>query len=217
MAALERVDHLVVAAPDLEQGVAWVEARLGARLLPGGRHPAWGTRNAVLPIGPSTYLEVIAPDPERSDPDLPSLFGIDRLREPGLVAWAAQGSDIEQTVSHLRERGVRLGEPRAGGRVRPDGSRLSWVLTDPAALDPDALLPFLIDWGESEHPAAFWDGQVRLMLLCAEHPDPPSLLSKLAALGLDMPVSRAPYASLVARLRCPAGEIELRRPADTGE
>ena len=36
MTALDRVDHLVVAAPDLEQGVAWVEERLGVRLLPGG-------------------------------------------------------------------------------------------------------------------------------------------------------------------------------------
>jgi len=33
--------------------------------------------------------------------------------------------------------------------VRPDGVRLAWTYTDPAALVAGGVVPFLIDWGVS--------------------------------------------------------------------
>ena len=45
------LDHLVVAARTLEEGAAWVEAALGVKTLPGGKHPLMGTHNRVLSIG----------------------------------------------------------------------------------------------------------------------------------------------------------------------
>ena len=43
-------DHLVVAARTLEEGAAWVEARLGVAPVPGGKHPTMGTHNRLLRI-----------------------------------------------------------------------------------------------------------------------------------------------------------------------
>ena len=58
------LDHLVIMATSLEQGVAWCEATLGATPGPGGEHPLMGTHNRLLKIASpgfaGAYLEIIA-------------------------------------------------------------------------------------------------------------------------------------------------------------
>jgi len=84
---LERVDHLVYAAPDLNAACAEIERRLGVAPSPGGQHIGRGTRNALVAIGPRSYLEIIAPDPDQPRPNGPRWFNIDSIETPRLVAW----------------------------------------------------------------------------------------------------------------------------------
>ena len=64
-----RIDHLVIAARTLDEGVRWCEATLGVAPGPGGTHPLMGTHNRLLSIASDefaqAYLEIIAIDPAR--------------------------------------------------------------------------------------------------------------------------------------------------------
>jgi hypothetical protein len=62
------LDHLVVAAATLPEGVAHVERLLGVEMSAGGQHVFMGTHNAVLRLGNDCYLEVIAIDPSLPAP-----------------------------------------------------------------------------------------------------------------------------------------------------
>ena len=61
-----QIDHLVVAASTLDEGVAWCEQTLGISPGPGGEHPLMGTHNRLFKIAsaqyPSAYFEIIAID-----------------------------------------------------------------------------------------------------------------------------------------------------------
>ena len=127
---LAQVDHLVYATPDLDLGVNTIERMIGVRATAGGQHPGLGTRNALIALGPSTYLEIIGPDPDQPKPAGPRRFGIDDLAEPRIVGWVAKGTQLEQVVVKARGGGVALGAVIPGSRKRPDGVVLSWQYTD---------------------------------------------------------------------------------------
>ena len=203
------VDHLIYAAPHLDAGVERLESILGVRAIPGGRHPSYGTRNALLALGPEAYLEVLAPDPDAPPPERPRLFEIDRLDAPKLAAWAARNSDLEGRVEAAHRGGVELGEIQSGGRERPDGSVLAWRLTDPHVVLGDGIIPFLIDWGTTESPARAAPKGCTLLRLRAEHPDPARIGAMLLALGVELAVESGRAPALIATIGTARGEVEL--------
>ena len=207
---LRQIDHLVYATPDLSAGVARAEALLGIRATPGGQHPGEGTRNALIALGPTSYLEILAPDPEQPKPDRPRRFGIDTLSAPRLVTWAAKGRNLTQTVAAARRRGVPLGDVIAGSRRTPTGALLSWHTSNQRAVIADGIVPFLIDWGTTPHPASSAAPGATLISLRAEHPDPTKVRMILNQLGFDLPVTTGPTPALVATIDSPRGRVELR-------
>jgi hypothetical protein len=204
------VDHLVYATPDLQAGVERVERMLGVLASPGGQHPGRGTRNALLSLGPGAYLEIIGPDPDQPPPAQPRPFGIDDLKEPRLVTWAAKGTDLEQLSSSAQSRGVRLGDVTSGSRRRGDGVMLSWRYTDPRIVVADGVIPFFIDWGKTPHPAATATQGASLVTLRAEHPDAERVQTMLTGLGLDLQVQPGSRPALIATISSPRGRVELR-------
>lgn len=207
---VETVDHLVYATPDLHVGIERIESVLGVRATPGGQHPGRGTRNALLSLGPGTYLEIIGPDPEQPTPAQPRPFGIDDLKEPRLVTWAAKGKELEQFASEAGRGGVKLGDVISGSRRRADGVVLVWRYTDPRTVVAGGIVPFFIDWGKTPHPASTGTRGASLIGLRAEHPDSEQVQKALGRLGLDLRVHPGPRAALIATVSAPRGRVELR-------
>lgn len=155
------VDHLVVAAPSLDEGARWCEAALGIRPGAGGQHPSMGTHNRLFNIGseafPQAFFEIIAIDPAAQAPGRARWFGLDDLElsnGPRLLHFVARSSAIATQSAALRAAGFDIGPAIAASRATPQG-RLDWhigVRVDGRLLAGGAL-PTLIDWGHTPHPA----------------------------------------------------------------
>jgi len=207
---LRRIDHLVYASPDLNDAIDKVERLTGVRATPGGQHPGLGTRNALIALGPRTYLEIIGPDPEQPTPREARPFGIDELKQSKIVTWAANSESLEQLRSAAEQSGVLLGVVGSGSRKRPDGVLLTWRYTSPRTTVENGIVPFFIDWGSSPHPAETAAKGLRLVELRAEHPDANRVEQILKQLGLDLLVKNADKPGLVAVIDGPKGRVELR-------
>jgi len=207
---LARIDHLVYATPDLMLGIDTIEKALGVRATPGGQHPGLGTRNALVALGPSSYLEIIGPDPDQPRPAGRRRFGIDELKAPRIVRWVAKSNDLETVAATAAQKGVKLGPVIPGSRRRPDGVVLAWRYTDPATEVADGLVPFFIDWGTSPHPSATAARGATLVAVRAEHPDAERTQKMLDALGLDLRVQQGSAPAIVATIDSPRGRVELR-------
>jgi len=188
------IDHLVYATPDLGQSVRHVEELLGAAPVPGGAHLGWGTYNALVGLGGSTYLEVIGPDPAQPEPVAPRPFGIDHLDEPRLVAWCASSRrPLVDVLALARESGFDPGAIVSMSRQRPDGVVLEWSLTVAAqANDAANVLPFFIDWGLSVHPSTGLPVAGLLVDLEIFHPEPRTIDLMLSAVSDDMTLGDEP-------------------------
>ena len=199
------VDHLVWATPDLDDTVARVREEWGIEPTVGGSHDGLGSRNVLLALGGATYLEIVGPDPAQPDPPGPRPFGIDDLREPTLVAWAAGVPDIDLWIEWARRRGVDPGDAFAMQRTTPAGRVLRWRLTAPPA-DGDGILPFLIEW-PGVTPAATAARGCELVSLDLAHPDP-AFASRLAEYAVPVGIARGDRA-LTATILTPTGIITL--------
>jgi hypothetical protein len=179
------LDHLVYATPDLDASVRHIAELTGVWPVEGGSHPGLGTRNHLLGLGELRYLEIIGPDPDQPGPEAPRPFGIDELTEPRLAAWAVRAADIEARVARARTLGYDPGPIEPLARRAPDGEVLRWRLTLPY----DTVVPFLIDWGRTPHPARHLPN-VPLTAFEAAHPEPETVRHQLSALGVDLNVRK---------------------------
>ncbi|MEO3801132.1 VOC family protein [Nonomuraea sp. B1E8] len=206
------LDHLVYATPDLESTAAELERLLGVRPAAGGRHPGFGTHNRLLGLGGTSYLEIIGPDPEQEAPAAPRPFGIDGLQAAALVGWAVAVEDIDAVTARARARGYDPGDPLDMSRRTPSGDLLNWRLTPPERAGHDGLVPFLIEWGDTPHPAGQGLPAVELVSLAGGHQDAPAVRAALAAVGARLDVDEQTHPVLTAVLSGGSGLVTLTGP-----
>ncbi len=183
---------------------------LGVRPTVGGRHAGLGTRNALLDLGGGAYLELIGIDGEAgTSPDGPRPFGLDRIAEPRLAAWAATADGIDRRVARARRVGYDPGPVQSMSRRQPDGTELHWRLTLPGPHSVE-VVPFLIEWAEdAPHPSTTSPEGCRLVSFTGAHPEPDAIKLALRALGVDLALEPAESARLAAVIEGPSGTVRL--------
>lgn len=224
------IDHLVVGAATLEQGVQWCEQVLGITPGPGGRHGFMGTHNRLFSISGAgheqAYFEIIAVDPDAPPPGRTRWFDLDDAplraalaQGPRLLHWVLRCEDLAGAVQDWQALGIARGEILAAGRETPQGM-LRWRITvrEDGRRLMDGALPTLIAW-DGPHPAqAMPSSGVTLRALRLAGPQPGALAQALRGVGLSgVEVAPQPAAQglLEAVLDTPRGEVTLRSDGAT--
>jgi hypothetical protein len=208
------LDHLVIAARTLGDGMDWCDATLGLRPTAGGQHLFMGTHNRVFDVSsprfPRSYVEIIAVDPSLPAPAHPRWFDLDDsaqqqqlARGPQLVHWVARvdDGDIGTVCAAMLRAGVDCGDVMSAER-----GTLRWRITVRA--DGRRALagasPALIEWADAHPTDALTASGVRLEAL---HVAAPALSELLPAAirGDAVP-------PLVAVLATPRGTVTLATP-----
>lgn len=190
---ISAIDHLVVTAPNLAEGIEYVERTLGCKMQPGGQHPRMGTHNALLKLDDHCYLEVIAIDPNSAPPQRPRWFELDTLpanSTPRLAGWVMRTNDI-QRVAQLPQLNVGSVEDMSRGT-------LEWQITIPAdgRFVCNGIVPSVIQWKGEIHPASrLPDSNLALIKLEARHPQAANINGWLTNAGF-------------------AGSLDIQSPAD---
>jgi Glyoxalase-like domain len=227
-----QVDHLVVAARTLQEGVAWCEATLGITPGPGGEHPLFGTYNRLFRIAtvnfPRAYFEIIAinsgaaraiKSPAKCWFDLDSQALQDAIKSsPRLVHFVANTQDVRQASAALQAKGIDRGPVVQANRMTPNGL-LQWQIT--VREDGQRLfnggLPTLIEWGALDeapsvaaHPAnGMPDSGVSLLKLGMRTPQAEQLQAAYQAIGLQGVEVTSGNSNLIATLQTPLGLVRL--------
>jgi hypothetical protein len=105
--------------------------------------------------------------------------------------------------------GVDLGAVQSGNRTKPDGTVLSWTMTDLMKPRENGIVPYFIDWGTSRHPAEGAPAGCVLNQLRAEHPNPNHINSILKAFELDLKIDHGKGTALIALIQTKHGIVEI--------
>ncbi|MDR6477064.1 glyoxalase-like protein [Paraburkholderia sp. GV068] len=226
-----RLDHLVVSARTLDEGVQYVADILGVEPAGGGAHPLMRTHNRLLNLWGGAYLEVIAVDPhadvareatETAAPR-PRLFALDdpathaRLENgPYLSHWVARVDRPKHLPTWQAQYPQRIppivpltrGDFAWGLSVPEDGAFPAWQGAG------DGVLPSLIQWDTARHPSTVLpETGIALKALKGVHPQADTVAAQLQWLGaahlIDVQATDGP-AALVAEFETPSGLRTLK-------
>jgi methylmalonyl-CoA epimerase len=161
------LDHVVIAARDLDAATAHYTALLGRQPSWQGEHPSYGTRNTLYRMA-NTYVELLAPGDGKQKGPWRVELGRFLERGEGLYALALGTPDIAASTRALRERGLGVLDPADGsGTDLLSGARRAWR---------NAMVPVKQTNG------------VRLFFI--EHLSPPDALPVAAAMHGDAEAAR---------------------------
>src|SRR5919197_319789 len=134
-----RIDHVVYGVQDLDAAAARMKQEFALGSVEGGRHPAWGTGNRIVPLGPD-YIELLAVlDRALAEENDLGRSLLEAVAEGDrFLAWCVGTDDVDEVAARLEL------PVTPGTRERPDGTVVRWRSAglDRALAEPS--LPFFI-------------------------------------------------------------------------
>lgn len=204
------LDHIVYAVSDFDQAIHDLEEKLGIRPEPGGRHLLRGTKNALLNLGNSCYLEILAIDHENTSFIGQRWMGMNLITQPTITRWSIQTNEIEKHSHIIKKQRPELGDIADGERKTPEGETLKWKMTLPLPAPEIDVIPFLIDWSASDfHPTDRLETGCSIHSISLYHPQPEMIETLLEKLSLKMKVSFAVSPKISIQISGKNGIIEL--------
>ena len=203
---METLDHIVLAAQTLEEGVTYVQGRLGVGLEAGGEHSLFGTHNRLLSLG-DCYFEVIARNPSAARVKRSLWFDLERfIGPPRVITWVCQTSDMAQALSALPY--------NPGPVITVAREDLIWDLTiaEDGRLVMDGMAPSIIDWKNVKPPMhRLPDIGCKLKHMTVSHAQAPQLAKwaehRLQDLRITFKSSEEP--KIILTLTTPNGDVDL--------
>lgn len=203
-----RVDHFVWYCADLAEGERYFTERMDCGSVYGGIHPGEGTANRLLSLSDTTYLEILGRDPAQTEASLDP--EVRRLVGHGLYHWAVGDVDIAELRTKVIAAGLVGSDLVTGGRTLPNGRWLGWKCFGIHNHGFAALVPFFIDWMESEHPARTAPRGGSLISIEVFSPRANKLRDLYRVLGLDITVTDALVPGLSATINSRSGNHILQ-------
>jgi len=212
------LDHLVVAANNLDEGRAWARETLGVEAVGGGKHDGLATHNTLVKLDGKRYLEIIAIDPDAGAANFSRWFGLDtdevhaHIRHgPRLVAWVARCLGATDAIVQLAQT-----PGYAASVVRPasrGGFHWRFAFTPDGARIAGGALPHLIQREGEAHPCDRLDDvgvSLSALMLAAPVPDAISiLLQSLCFADAQVQIGQSTAPNLVATMQTPRGSVVL--------
>ena len=135
-----------------------IGSQLGASFIDGGIHPQFGTRNFILPLKNSRYIEVVCPLDHPAADKTPFGQLVSKKVEAGggWLTWVVAVDDLSSIEAKLERKAVE------GHRKKPDGNELFWRQIGVLDTLDQASNPFFIQWKSDSHPSTERDSNVSL-------------------------------------------------------
>lgn len=146
------LDHIVLAAPDLETAMKDFKKQSGVELTIAGTIKGLGIKCARVSFNDSSYIEVIAPDPKSPGP-IGELLKAKGIKDMVPFHYAIRSSKAEELKDEVKKFGYTPDHITMFG-AKKDGTPRKWEMLYLYGHKMGGICPFFINWANSDHPCA---------------------------------------------------------------